>query len=102
MNVPKNAEKYAKILFHNMSRSLVGSSHLDEKRSHGDALLWPKNAGKSGKLEVVMEKCWKIVGKIEKRGNIMEIAAKLEKKERPTNSHSIQSRHPTKPGRPTE
>ena len=31
LNVPKNAEKYAKIFFQNMSRSLVGSSHLDEK-----------------------------------------------------------------------
>ena len=90
--MPRNMQK---------SSSTTCRSHIGQKGSHGDALLWPKNVGKSGKLEVMMENCWKIVEKLKKRkhnGN----CCKLEKKERPTNSHSIQSRYPTKPGRPTE
>ena len=59
-----------------MRRSLVGSSHLGQKGS--------------GKLEVVMENCWKIVDKIKKEENNGN-CWKIGEKERPTNSHSIQS-----------
>ena len=37
LNVPKNAEKYAKILFHNMSRPVCGRclvGHIADKRGH--------------------------------------------------------------------
>ena len=61
-----------------MSRSLVGSSHLGQKGSHGDALLWLKKRRKKRKIGghdgKLLEKLRK------KRGNTMEIAANFEKK----------------------
>ena len=53
-----------------MSRSLVWGASRGTKlarKLQRDMSAWPKNAGKSGKWEEMKEKCWKIVGKGDKR-----------------------------------
>ena len=86
--MPKNAEKYANIFFHNMSRSLVGSSYLDEKGHMETRYSGQKNAGKSGKLEVMMENCWKIVEKLKKKRKNNGNCCKIREK-RKTNKQSL-------------
>ena len=71
-----------------MSRSLVGSSHLGEKESHGDALLWPKNAGKKRKIGghdgKLLENCGKNWKQRKNNGNCCKIREK-----RKTNKQSL-------------
>ena len=65
--MPKNAEKYAKIILHSVSRPVCGRCLVVHKVGEGvlqrDTSPWPKNTGKNGKLEELKENCWKTVEK---------------------------------------